>query len=209
MEQINCRHFNQYDMNHIDEIFKKSILSAVPFLLSCNNILFNWYYRSIVIIFGFNILYPIIDYLYLILLYFSLVFLLYIGIIIYVKYYYIYKVVPTNHYDLYLKKRNTIIVATYQNKIVGFTSLRSTKHYNIGWMTYLFVDPKYHNKGIAKKLVSKLKFFGENNNYKYIKGGTSSLQYSAIYFYNKYAQNIYYSNYYNIPVYKIYFRFDI
>ena len=183
--------------------------SIKPSLLKCNNICYIWSYKFITIIFGMNIIYPIIDYLYLILLYFLFIIMFYTCSRIYIEYY-IYTTLPGRDISIYYKKENTIIVAIDKNNIIGFVSLKYISN-NIGWMTYLFVDPIYHNKGIAKQLVNIILYkFGKKHQYKSVYGGTSSLQYAQVYFVNKYSDKVKnYVNWIKFPVYKIIYMFQI
>ena len=114
MSKYSYRNFKLNDILEIDNIFKKSMRSIKPSLLKCNNICYIWSYKFITIIFGMNIIYPIIDYLYLILLYFLFIIMFYTCSRIYIEYY-IYTTLPGRDISIYYKKENTIIVAIDKN----------------------------------------------------------------------------------------------
>ena len=209
MNSFYYRHFRKTDLQQIDNIFEKSIRSVKLTLIECNNIFYKWSYRYINIIFGANILFQFINYIYLFYLYFIIVLLFYISSNMYIEYY-IFNTYPSMKFDTYYyKENNTMYVALDKNNVIGFVSLKCCNN-NIGWMTYLFVDPIYQKKGVAKKLINKILYdFAIRHNYKFVYGGTSSLQYSAVSFYEKYAQEITHLDYYNFFVYKVIFKFII
>lgn len=178
MNSFYYRHFRKTDLQQIDNIFEKSIRSVKLTLIECNNIFYKWSYRYINIIFGANILFQFINYIYLFYLYFIIVLLFYISSNMYIEYY-IFNTYPSMEADTYYyKENNTIYVALDKNNVIGFVSLKCCNN-NIGWMTYLFVDPIYQKKGVAKKLINKILYdFAIRHNYKFVYGGTSSLQYA-------------------------------
>ena len=140
MNSFYYRHFRKTDLQQIDNIFEKSIRSVKLTLIECNNIFYKWSYRYINIIFGANILFQFINYIYLFYLYFIIVLLFYISSNMYIEYY-IFNTYPSMKFDTYYyKENNTMYVALDKNNVIGFVSLKCCNN-NIGWMTYLFVDP--------------------------------------------------------------------
>lgn len=67
------------------------------------------------------------------------------------------------------------MVLTLEEKIVGFTSVESLTDKSC-WITYLFIDPTYQRKDLAKHLATAIIMHANEVPYDQILARTSSLQ---------------------------------
>ena len=112
-------------------------------------------------------------------------------------------------------KRNKILVLVDGAKPIGFTSILEYSA-EIGWTTYMFIDPNYQKRGYGLKLNEALFTYGfEQLGYLQIKGATSSLQINQIKLQKKYAKilanrvpsklTLEYKKIYGcVPIYRVY-----
>lgn len=65
---------------------------------------------------------------------------------------------------LFLTRHYLVYVALDGDKIIGVTSLRSGNHISL-----LFVDPKYHRRGIARRLIlAEAQYLANHSEYDYM-----------------------------------------
>ena len=137
MNSFYYRHFRKNDLQQIDDIFEKSMRSVKLTLFDCNSIFYKWSYRYINIIFGANILFQFINYVYLFYIYISSILLFYICSNMYIEYY-IFNTYPSLEADTYYNKDNNTIFLLYENnchfKLIGYFKNRmicNFKHIDI------------------------------------------------------------------------------
>ena len=184
---INYRPFTKNDINEIDIIFKKSMLSALTNIFGIYLFILN-YYKYLIFILYFILPIKFISYIIVL-----LPTIYYIGICIYL-YKLVYYNKPSRKLELYLREDNNILLILDNKKIIGFSSFIKYNHsiYPI-WMDYFFIDIDYQLQGYSKKLLQytfnyiKIKYPDDYNADKYTIGGTSSLQ---IGFWKKYADKV-------------------
>ena len=184
---ISYRPFIKNDINEIDIIFKKSMLSVLNNIFGIYLFILN-YYKYLIFILYFML--PINFILYIIIL---LPTIFYIGTCVYLCIL-VYYNKPSSKLELYLREGNNILLILDNKKIIGFTSFIKYNHpIYLGFMEYFFIDVDYQLKGYSKKLLeynyiyTKMKYRDDYNAGKYIIGGTSSLQLS---FWKKYADKV-------------------
>ena len=204
------RKFKEGEIQEIDNLFTKSMLSACPNLLYSFLIIAKYYGKFL--FFGCFLSWMLdLNFEYLFFYFLCILsFLLYLGVKIFL-YTFVHKNLPSKNMMTFTKKGNFFFVAfdTNTSKIVGFNSLKYLGN-NSGWMDYHFVDPNYFKKRIGINLIiENWKFCKENSyvldkkseiNYIDVYGGTSSLQMG---FWKKYATTITLQSNYVIFGYKI------
>jgi hypothetical protein len=204
------RKFKEDEIQEIDNLFTKSMLSACPNLLYSFLIIAKYYGKFLFP--GYLISWMLdlnLDYLF-IYSFLLLSFLLYLGVKIFL-YIFVQKNLPSKNMITFTKKGSFLFVAydTEKQKIIGFNSVRDIGN-NSGWMDYHFVDPEYFKKRIGLNLIIEIWNFCKENgyvldnkskiNYIDVYGGTSSLQ---IGFWKKYATTVTLQSKYIIFGYKI------
>ena len=184
---ISYRPFIKNDINEIDIVFKKSMLSVLNNIFGIYLFILD-YYKYLIFILYFIL--PINFILYIIILLPSI---FYIGTCIFL-YIFVYYNKPSSKLELYSRADNTILLILDNKKIIGFSSfIKYNQPIYLGFMEYFFIDIDYQLKGYSKKLLQynyhyiKMRYRDDYNAGKYIIGGTSGLQLS---FWKKYADKI-------------------
>ena len=185
---ISYRPFIKNDINEIDIVFKKSMLSVLNNIFGIYLFILD-YYKYLIFILYFIL--PINFILYIIVL---LPTIFYMGTCIFLNIF-VYYNKPSNNLELYLREGNTILLILDNKKIIGFSSfIRYNQPIYLGFMEYFFIDVDYQHKGYSKNLLQYTNHYintkyplDDYNAGKYIIGGTSGLQLS---FWKKYADKI-------------------
>ena len=98
--------------------------------------------------------------------------------------YYIYH----NKKNIQMNKNIKFITASCDNKIVGFFSIQSMSKNKL-WISYMFILPKYHRKGIGTQLIEYLYYYGKKNGYDRFSFGTSTILNNQIKMIKKFTDN--------------------
>jgi len=178
---ITYRPFKINEIDKLDALFKRSMLSVTPNIINTYLFILNYYkYLLFLLLFILPINYII---------YFSIIvpFIFYIGIKLFLILF-VYSHFPSYYLHKYIENNNNILLILKNDTIIGFSSyFKLDNTTNIAWLQCFYIDPIYHKKGYGRKLLhytcknikETISNSTTNNNTtnKYIIGGISTLQY--------------------------------
>jgi putative acetyltransferase len=87
---------------------------------------------------------------------------------------------------IYAAPKGTIILAKFENKIVGCIALKPIEENNCE-MKRLYVKPKYRGNGMGAELITKLLDFAKDNNYEIMKLDTLKTLNEAVTLYHRFG----------------------